>query len=338
MTSGYPASGNSADAASKRSPTATERASPPLDNAMEYRTFRPARKQPRNSQESRIFVGVSDVAVYGLGEMGADIARCLAARGLVPNVYDPAGSPVLKADGVRPGLSVAQVAAESRVHIVVVKQLLDLEELLFAADGLCSAAPADSLIILHTTVTPQVAMALRAKAAEHGHTMLDAALSRRDGMIKDGSLSLLVGAEPAELQRAKSVLDSYADNVVHMGPPGSGMIAKLCNNWLLYANRHAALQALSAGRQLGLDVNVLLGALSSSSGSSWALAHYSDFDEAILDGRDASPTMLDRTYAELCLVRAMVSPAGTLPTTLVDTIAWVETIRGQQPKEVDSAS
>ena len=82
-----------------------------------------------------------------------------------------------------------------------------------------------------------------------GHTLIDAALSRRDGRISEGSLSLLVGGTDADLAAARPVLDNYANNVVHVGPPGAGMTAKLCNNWLLYSNRHAALPALKAGRR-----------------------------------------------------------------------------------------
>ncbi|ROO86718.1 3-hydroxyisobutyrate dehydrogenase [Actinocorallia herbida] len=269
-----------------------------------------------------------DIAIYGLGEMGAEIARCLVRRGSALAAYDPVADPEIVSPGFRCGGSVGEVAATAPAHLVVVKRLPDLEALLFADDGLGARAMPGSLIVLHTTVTPQLVLDLRRRVADrYGHTLVDAALSRRDGKISEGSLSLLVGGTDADLAVSRPVLETYADNVVHVGAPGAGMAAKLCNNWLLYSNRHAALQALEAGRSMGLDVDVLRGALAASTGSSWALLHYSDLDAAILDGRGAPAVVRDRTAAELGMVREMTTAAGAVPTTLEETFALLDTMR-----------
>ena len=274
-----------------------------------------------------------DIAIYGLGEMGAEIARCIVSRGLALAAHDPVADPGIDSPGFLPGGSVNEVAPTAPVHLVVVKRLLDLEALLFADDGLGARAMKNSLIVLHTTLTPEscvtCGVALRTATGIRSSTPRSAAVTR----ISEGSASLLVGGTDADLAAARPVLDNYADNVVHVGLPGAGMTAKLCNNWLLYSNRHAALQALKAGQTPGLDIDVLRGALAASTGSSWALVHYSDLDAAILEGRGAPTIVRDRTSSELGMVREMMTAAGGVPTTLEETYTLLDAMR--QPEASD---
>ncbi|WP_102924732.1 NAD(P)-dependent oxidoreductase [Streptomyces noursei] len=267
---------------------------------------------------------MANLALYGLGEMGADIARCLVARGVELHAYDPVADVAPEADHFHRCATAAEAARAATVHLVVVKRPDDVRTLLFGADGLCAAAPPGSHVVLHTTLTPQTVRELADAVREQGHILLDAALSRRDGLVRDGSLSLFVGGSAAELGTVWPVLERYADNVVHAGPTGAGMTVKLCNNWLLYSNRHAALQALRTGRALGVDPDVLRGALATSTGSSWALAHYSDLDEAIVTGQGAPAVVRDRTTSELHMARDMAATSGQVPTSLQETFALLD--------------
>lgn len=274
---------------------------------------------------------MSEIAVYGLGEMGADIARCIVGRRLSLTAYDPVAALDMSAPAFRRSDSVSEAARHARVHLVVVKKVTDLESLLFDEDGLGASAPEGSLVVVHTTVTPHVVLDLHKRTRDaYGHTLLDAALSRRSGRVSEGSLSLFVGGSDADVAAASPVLEAYADNVVHAGPTGAGMTVKLCNNWLLYNNRHAALQALKAGRALGADVDTLRNALAASTGSSWALAHYSEIDEAILAGRGAPPVMRDRTESELHMAKDMAETVGEVPTSLRETFALLDAM--EQPR------
>ncbi|MCS0636932.1 NAD(P)-binding domain-containing protein [Streptomyces sp. LP05-1] len=266
-----------------------------------------------------------DIALYGLGEMGADIARCLVGGGTRLHAYDPVAGVELDAPHFHRHTTAGEAARAASAHLVVVKRPEDLETLLFGPDGVCAAASPDSLIVLHTTLTPDAVRELRGRVRDgHGHTLIDAALSRRGGAVRDGSLSLFVGADEAEFIRARPILERYADNVVHAGAGGAGMTVKLCNNWLLYSNRHAALQAIRTGRELGVDPEVLRGALASSTGASWALAHYSELDEAIVTGRGAPPVVRDRTESELGMAREMAASSGEVPTSLRETFALLD--------------
>ncbi|MQS05749.1 NAD(P)-dependent oxidoreductase [Streptomyces alkaliphilus] len=268
---------------------------------------------------------MTEIALHGLGEMGADIARCLVGRGVVVHAHDP----VAEVDPGSPNFhrweTAGEAARRASVQLIAVKRPEDVETLLFGDEGPGASAPPRSLVVVHTTLPPHTVRELRRRVGEeHGHTLIDAALSRRDGQVREGSLSLFLGGEEDEVRAARPVLERYSDNVVHAGPPGAGMTVKLCNNWLLYSNRHAALQALRSGRELGVDPEVLRGALASSTGSSWALTHYSGLDEAILDGRGAPKVVRDRTRSELDMAREMTAAGGGVPTSLRETFALLE--------------
>ncbi|MFI9081885.1 NAD(P)-dependent oxidoreductase [Streptomyces sioyaensis] len=263
-----------------------------------------------------------DIAVYGLGEMGGDIARCITGRGLRIAAYDPVVDMAGESARLHQCTDAGEAARRAQVHLVVLKQLSHLESLLFDDGGLCRSAPPESLIVLHTTLTPAVVRDLHARVREtYGHALIDAALSRRDGRVSEGSLSLFLGGTATDVAAAKATLETYADNIVHAGPPGAGMIVKLCNNWLLYSNRNAALQALKVGRELGVEAGVLRTALAASTGSSWALAHYSELDEAIVAGRGAPTVVRRRTESELRMAREMATFAGAVPTSLKEAFA-----------------
>ncbi|MFE7117750.1 NAD(P)-dependent oxidoreductase [Streptomyces sp. NPDC057654] len=266
-----------------------------------------------------------DIAVYGLGEMGADITRCIAGSGRELAAYDP----VVDLSGELPGLrqcaSAGEAAAGARVHLVVLKRLSDLQSLLFDDGALCASAPRGSLVVLHTTLTPQTVRELHTRVRDgYGHALIDAALSRRGGRVSEGSLSLFLGGSGADIAAARATLEVYADNIVHAGPTGAGMTVKLCNNWLLYSNRNAALQALRTGRELGVEIDVLRQALAASTGASWALAHYSELDEAIIAGRGAPAVARDRTASELGMAREMAASVGEPPTSLQEAFALID--------------
>ncbi|GAA2640926.1 NAD(P)-dependent oxidoreductase [Streptomyces axinellae] len=266
-----------------------------------------------------------ELALYGLGEMGSDIARCLAGRGVRLHAYDPVAEVEVDGEGFQRHDSARDAARTASVHLIVLKHRADVEALLFGAEGVCASAPPESLLILHTTLTPEAVRELHARTREgHGHTLIDAALSRRGGAVSDGSLSLFTGADEVAFARAQPVLEHYADNVVHAGDVGAGMTVKLCNNWLLYSNRHAALQAIRTGRELGVDPGVLRESLASSTGASWALTHYSDLDEGIVTGQGAPAVVRDRTASELGMAREMATRGGTVPSSLQETFALLE--------------
>jgi len=137
-------------------------------------------------------------------------------------------------------------------------------------EGLIQAMPEGSVLVLHTTGSPRTAQAIA--AARRAIGVLDAPVSGGPHDIAAGHVTLLIGGEAADLDRARPVLQSYGDPLLHVGPLGAGQAVKLVNNAVFAANIGLLADAVQLGAQLGVEESVLLNALPHGSAASRALA------------------------------------------------------------------
>jgi 3-hydroxyisobutyrate dehydrogenase-like beta-hydroxyacid dehydrogenase len=104
--------------------------------------------------------------------------------------------------------------------------------------------------------------------AERGIGFVDAPISGGPPAARARSLAVLAGGEPAEFKKVEPVLRSFGDNIFHLGPVGSGSLAKLCNQILTSVHQALACEVMVLGTKGGLDPARLYQALSVSSGQS----------------------------------------------------------------------
>lgn len=127
--------------------------------------------------------------------------------------------------------------------------------------------PLPFVIVDLSTNSLPVVRDLRARCADHGVAFVDAPVSGGVARARDGSLAVMVGAEADELEMVRSVLDVIGDSVFHVGPPGSGTIAKIVNNQLFLAAGALVQEAYVLGAALGMsptDLHTVIGASSAS--------------------------------------------------------------------------
>jgi 3-hydroxyisobutyrate dehydrogenase len=89
-----------------------------------------------------------------------------------------------------------------------------------------------------------------------------------------GTLTFMVGCDKDNFEAAKYALLGMGKNIFHCGGPGTGEIAKVCNNLILGINMIALSEGLSLGEKLGIDPKVLSNILSVSTGRSWCVDTY----------------------------------------------------------------
>src|SRR5207253_9065419 len=89
-----------------------------------------------------------------------------------------------------------------------------------------------------------------------------------------GSVTCYVGGEERWLLRARPVLAAFSRQVLHLGPAGSGQIAKTINNTLLWAAMAANFETLTLAKSLGIDIARLIEALGHGSGANWSLSRW----------------------------------------------------------------
>ena len=153
------------------------------------------------------------------------------------------------------------MAAEADVVISIVSDDAALREVLGGPDGAIAAARPGSLVIDMSTVSPALARELAAAAAARGVGFLDAPVSGGDVGAREGTLSIMVGGEAADVERARPVFEVLGSRVTHVGAAGAGQVAKACNQVLVAVIFGGLAEALVLGSKLGVDPAAILDAL-----------------------------------------------------------------------------
>jgi 3-hydroxyisobutyrate dehydrogenase-like beta-hydroxyacid dehydrogenase len=212
------------------------------------------------------------VGFIGLGSLGAPIARRLARTGfevvacdIVPEVLQAFDEPGTQREA-RPLETARQVQALG----ICVRTDAQLDAL--AGDGaLFAAMGKGGLVILHSTVAPDLARALSIKAKESEVDFIDVGVSGGGPAVLEGKLSLFVGGDPAAVERARPWLQAIGKTVAYLGPVGRGLEGKLLNNLVSIANYGMSAAILDVGEKLGFDREQLRQALMAGSAQSFAL-------------------------------------------------------------------
>jgi 2-hydroxy-3-oxopropionate reductase len=202
------------------------------------------------------------VGFIGLGVMGRPMASNLlnAGAGLVVHNRTRDALAEIVARGAAAASSLAEVTAATDIIITMLADDQAVRTVVGA--GLLPAARPGTLIIDMSTVSPLLSRELAGQAAERGVRMLDAPVSGGDVGAREGTLSIMVGGDAADLERARPVLDVLGGSIVHCGPSGAGQVVKACNQVLVAITIAGISEALVLGGRLGVDAGVILDVLS----------------------------------------------------------------------------
>ncbi len=211
------------------------------------------------------------VGVVGLGRMGHAMASTLRRAGFDVVGYDlmPAARERAREDGIRVVASLGEIFARTRIAVSSLPLGADVEAIVTGPDGLIAAAREPGFLLIDTsTAEPATTRALHALLKQHGHAILDAPVSGGPGGAAQGTLTMMVGGEAADLERAGPVLDALSAKVVHVGGPGAGNVAKLVNNLLCAAHLITNGEALRLAAAAGVDPESVMRAVNAASGRS----------------------------------------------------------------------
>jgi len=136
--------------------------------------------------------------------------------------------------------------------------------------SLSQADASNTICIDSTTLDVQVGREVGAEAHTAGVAMLDAPVSGGVSGAKAGTLSFLVGGSDQAFNRASPILGLMGRRIIHCGPSGSGLAAKICNNLILGVEQIVVTEAMLLGQRLGLDPVVLASVINSSTGACWS--------------------------------------------------------------------
>lgn len=195
------------------------------------------------------------VGVIGLGAMGSPMVRNLLKHGYGVAVWArrPEVIAPLVAAGAEGAESSADVAARSDITITMVTDTRAVEDVILGERGVAHGARAGSTVIDHSTIAPDAARRIAAQLEARGVDMLDAPVSGGAGAAEAGTLAIMVGGKEPVLERVRPVLSCYAKTIVHIGPNGSGQVAKACNQICTIVNQLGAAEAMLLAERAGVD-------------------------------------------------------------------------------------
>jgi len=223
-------------------------------------------------EEDRMRVGF-----VGLGTMGGAMAANVARAGFTVTAWNrtPGRAVELGELGVRIAADPAGVATASDIIISIVSDTPDVEGVLFGPSGVASGAATGSLVVDMSTIAPSATREFAARLAGQGVAMLDAPVSGGSEGAKKGTLSIFVGGDAADLERARPVLEAMGTTITLVGPIGSGQAVKAVNQVILAGTYLGVAEGIVLAIKAGLDVEQTVAALSGGAAQSWVLANRS---------------------------------------------------------------
>ncbi len=195
----------------------------------------------------------------GLGNIGKPMASCWIKAGFETTVYDVVDSPVaeLAELGAKPAASPRAVGEAADVIGICVRDDDDVRAVLLGDDGVFAGAVPGTVVLIHSTIQPSTVAEMAAAGAACGTSVHDAAITGGDQRAAEGDLAIMVGGDPAPLEKARPVLESCAGSgIIHCGELGNGMKAKLCINVVTYLQWLAGFEGLALAKASGLPTEV----------------------------------------------------------------------------------
>ncbi|NDR59687.1 NAD(P)-dependent oxidoreductase [Aliiruegeria sabulilitoris] len=160
----------------------------------------------------------------------------------------------LLANGATEAASIAELAAQCDIIHICVSGSPQVEAVIGGEGGIAANARAGTIIVDCSTSDPVSTEQLASMLAERGLALADAPLGGTPANAQAGTLGAMVGADDETFARIEPVLQSWAKNIVHLGPVGLGHKMKLINNFMSLGNAALLSEALVLARKSGLSV------------------------------------------------------------------------------------
>ena len=214
------------------------------------------------------------IAFIGLGVMGYPMAGHLAKAGNDVTVYNRNKARANAWTSQFPGNAAdtpSEAAAKADIVCVCVGNDSDVRSVIGGASGVLAGIREGALLVDHTTASASLARELHGVAARQAVGFLDAPVSGGQAGAENGALTIMVGGDRSDYDRAEPVLAAYAKACQYIGAPGSGQLAKMVNQICIAGIVQGLSEGLHFAKRAGLDVEKVIGAISKGAAQSWQM-------------------------------------------------------------------
>jgi 3-hydroxyisobutyrate dehydrogenase-like beta-hydroxyacid dehydrogenase len=265
---------------------------------------------------------MATVGVLGTGRMGTAMARALRDAGHEIVLWNRSGASAATCANDLGGSTAivgrpADVAARAEVCISMLADGAAVDAVYGGPDGLVAGARPANILVDCSTVPPATIRAHEAAARASGAGILDAPVSGSVALASTGRLTLMVGGDAADLDRARPVLEALATTIVHLGPLGTGAAMKLAVNTVIFGLNQALAEGLVLAEGAGIRRDLAYDVIASGA----AGAPYVGYKRAAFVDPDGTPVAfsLDLAAKDLGLIAELAEAVGLeMPQAVID--------------------
>jgi 3-hydroxyisobutyrate dehydrogenase-like beta-hydroxyacid dehydrogenase len=227
-------------------------------------------------EKTRTMADKEKIGVVGTGRMGQAMVRHLIKHGypVMAQDIEPKSITAARALGAEAAKTPAEVGKACKFVIIAVGYDDEATAVMLGPDGLLETMGAGSVIGVSSTCTPEHVKMLAEKARAKGVDVLDAPICRGQMAADTGTMLILCGGKPEVFERGKPIYSTFGKDYVLLGDIGAGQFGKAMNNFLLWVNGIALIEAGRLSEANGMDLVKLREALLISSGASDALKNW----------------------------------------------------------------
>jgi 3-hydroxyisobutyrate dehydrogenase-like beta-hydroxyacid dehydrogenase len=255
--------------------------------------------------------GQPKVAVVGAGRMGAAMVGTLRRAGIEVVVFNRTrarAEEVARATGAAVSDTAREAAAGAQVVLSSLADDAAVGAAYTGADGIVAGLQPGAIVLETSTIDPGTVHRLRPLVEDRRAFLLDTPVSGSVQLVEAGQLTVMVGGDPAVLERARPVLDPLARQVFHVGDLGSGAVMKLTVNAILHGLNLALAEGLVLAEQAGVARTTAYEVFASSA----VAAPFVQYKRAAFEHPGETPVAfsLDLVHKDLDLILALASRAG----------------------------
>ena len=217
------------------------------------------------------------VAFIGLGTMGVPMVLNLLKAGHEVTVHNRTRDRerAVAEAGAQRAASPQAAAIGAEVVITCVSDTADVEAVVLGAAGVIYGAQPGTVVIDMSTISPTATQAIAQQLAAQGIAMLDAPVSGGSEGAQQGTLSIMVGGDPAIVEQVRPVLAAMGTTITHVGAIGAGQLTKAINQIIVAGTYWAVAEGMALGLKAGLDMDQVVQAVGRGAAGSWGLTHRS---------------------------------------------------------------
>ena len=215
-----------------------------------------------------------NVAFIGLGVMGYPMAGYISKGGHNVTVFNRTKSKAekwIKEYNGKMADTPSEAAKDAEYIFTCVGNDNDLREVTFGDNGAFKTIKKGAVYIDNTTASATIAREIHAYAKKNGFGALDAPVSGGQAGAENGALTVMIGGDQADFDKAKDKIDCYSKKMKLLGGPGNGQLAKMVNQICIAGLVQGLSEAINFGMKAGLNMEDVIEVISKGAAQSWQM-------------------------------------------------------------------